>query len=665
MLKEVKYLGHIISEEGIKPDPQKIECINSYPIPRCVKDVRAFLGLAGWYRKFIKNFSQVALPLTNLTKKSEKFEITPGVIEAMNVLKRALTSESILIYPDFDQPFILATDSSDFGTGSILSQLRNGFEKPIAFASRKFNKAERNYSVSEKECLGIVAGIKAHKWFLYGKKFTIVTDHRPLKWLLNLKDPTSRLARWALLLSEYDFDIAHRPGRKHGNVDALSRIYNVQLETNFNNVDSVIKYVNEINYVNPYVQEVKGDLFNCPEYFSLAHCVSQDFYMSQGIAKTFKNYFRCVNELIAQNKNLGEVAELILTERNIYYMITKTKYYNKPSYQNVFVALNNLKESCQLHCVTYLGMPRIACGLDKLNWEIVCKLINFVFKDTNVKIYIYTKEMDQNGTKLNVLKVDIIDEPLCIPVWDRDNIKQEQYKDNFCKEIIDYLNGPGNEFYLDYFLDNEKILYKLGENGNSDRLVLPKNYINKTLHDFHCLPFAGHQGQQKTIDLIKSLFKMEGNECASVSAESCGFCKKSAVNKKVKCANCSTVFHTSCYKKNKNKKCCDKPNYFIENQPEIIMEGEIEETLNDPLIEQSTSWENKFLKDMNKELRENNRLLKEKIEELKIENAHLKNSHNEIQKCLDQDKHAMMNNVIGQLTSLFENIFTTLTRGNK
>lgn len=506
LLKEVKYLGHIISEEGIKPDPQKVECINSYPIPRNVKDVRAFLGLAGWYRKFIKNFSEVALPLTNLTKKSEKFEITPEVIESMNILKKALTSESILIYPDFTQPFILATDSSDFGTGSILSQLRNGFERPIAFASRKFNKAERNYSVSEKECNGLVAGIKAHKYFLYGRKFTIVTDHRPLKWLLNLKDPTSRLARWALLLSEYDFDIIHRPGRKHGNVDALSRIHNVNLENNINNVDSVIKYVDEVKYVNPHVQEVKGDLFNCPEHFSLAHCVSQDFCMSQGIARTFKNCFGCVNELIAQNKNLGEVAELILPERNIYYMITKTKYYNKPSYQNVFIALNNLKKSCQLHYVNYLGMPRIACGLDHLNWEIVLKLINFVFKDTNIKIYIYVKERNQNDVKLNILKVDLINEPLCVPVWDRDNIKQEQYKDNFCSEIIDYLNGPENELYLDYFLDNDKILYKLGENGNKDRLVLPRNYINKTLYDFHCLPFAGHQGQQKTMDLIKTRF---------------------------------------------------------------------------------------------------------------------------------------------------------------
>ncbi|KAJ8971773.1 hypothetical protein NQ314_000542 [Rhamnusium bicolor] len=173
--------------------------------------------------------------------------------------------------------------------------------------------------------------------------------------------------------------------------------------------------------------------------------------MSQGIAKTFKKYFGCVNELLTQNKNLGEVAELILPERNIYYMITKTRYYDKPSYQNVFLALNNLKESCQLSYVTHLAMPRIACGLDKLNWDIVFKLINYVFKDTNIKIYIYVTETDENNSKLSILKVDIVNEPPYIPVWDRDIIKQEQYKDNFCKEMIDYLNSPGDELYLDYF----------------------------------------------------------------------------------------------------------------------------------------------------------------------------------------------------------------------
>lgn len=213
-MKEVKYLGHIITPDGIKPDPEKIRDIVNYPLPRNVKDVRAFLGLAGWYRKFIPNFAEVAAPLSKLTKKDVVFKIDEEVRKSMDSLKIAITSDSVLIYPDFNDTFILATDASGIGVGAILSQNRGGLERPVAFASKKLNKAEQNYSTIERELLGIIFGIKQFRCYLYGRRFTIITDHRPLKWILSLKDPTSRLARWALLLAEYEFDVIHRPGKK-------------------------------------------------------------------------------------------------------------------------------------------------------------------------------------------------------------------------------------------------------------------------------------------------------------------------------------------------------------------------------------------------------------------------------------------------------------------
>lgn len=133
----------------------------------------------------------------------------------MDSLKIAITSDSVLIYPDFNDTFILATDASGIGVGAILSQNRGGLERPVAFASKKLNKAEQNYSTIERELLGIIFGIKQFRCYLYGRRFTIITDHRPLKWILSLKDPTSRLARWALLLAEYEFDVIHRPGKKN------------------------------------------------------------------------------------------------------------------------------------------------------------------------------------------------------------------------------------------------------------------------------------------------------------------------------------------------------------------------------------------------------------------------------------------------------------------
>lgn len=132
----------------------------------------------------------------------------------------------VLIYPDFSQPFVVATDASGLGIGAVLSQVRDGYERPIAYASRNFNNAELNYSTTEKELLGVVYGIQAFRCYLYGKKFTVISDHRPLKWLLSLKDPGSRLARWAMTLADYDFTVIHRKGRLHGNADALSRMYN-------------------------------------------------------------------------------------------------------------------------------------------------------------------------------------------------------------------------------------------------------------------------------------------------------------------------------------------------------------------------------------------------------------------------------------------------------
>lgn len=225
LMQEVKYLGHLISKDGIKPDPEKFSSILNFPIPKDITAVRSFLGLVGWYRRFIRNYAQIAEPLTNLTKKNIKFEITQQVLESIHTLKHALTTETVLAHPNFTEPFILATDASILGIGAILSQIQNGIEKPIAFFSRKLNKAQKNYSVTELECLAVVEAVKHFKCYLYGQKFTIITDHRPLKWLLSLKDPTSRLARWSLLLSSYDFEIVHRPGKKHGNVDALSRYF--------------------------------------------------------------------------------------------------------------------------------------------------------------------------------------------------------------------------------------------------------------------------------------------------------------------------------------------------------------------------------------------------------------------------------------------------------
>ena len=219
----VNYLGHVITPDGLQPDPSKIKAVQEYPVPRTVKDIRAFMGLANYYRKFVKNFAKMASPLHELTTKGTKFVWTDTCQNAFDALKTALTEAPILSYPDFTQPFLLSTDASDDALGMVLGQKQNGREVVIAYGGRKLNPAERNYSVTEREALAVVAGIRHFQHYLYGRKFTVFTDHNAVRWLMNIREPTGRLARWALVLQQYDFEIVHRAGKNNGNADALSR----------------------------------------------------------------------------------------------------------------------------------------------------------------------------------------------------------------------------------------------------------------------------------------------------------------------------------------------------------------------------------------------------------------------------------------------------------
>ncbi|CAK1591326.1 unnamed protein product [Parnassius mnemosyne] len=223
LCKEVAYLGHLINNDGVKPNPEKLKAISEFPVPKCAKDIISFLGLVSYYRRFIPDFSKLAKPLTSLLKKHTPFCWKNEQQLAFEVLKEKLTTSRVLAYPDFSKPFILTCDASNFAISAILSQGQIGKDHPIAFASRTLNKAECNYSVTEKECLAIVFGTKAFRPYLYGRTFTIVTDHKPLQWLFSCKDPGSRLIRWRLKLEEFDYIIVHKKGKINTNADALSR----------------------------------------------------------------------------------------------------------------------------------------------------------------------------------------------------------------------------------------------------------------------------------------------------------------------------------------------------------------------------------------------------------------------------------------------------------
>lgn len=222
--KEVLYLGHQITKNGLKPNNDKIKAVLDFPIPKTPTEIKSFLGLIGYYRKFLKDFSKLTQPLTNCLKKGRKVEITPEYITAFEKCKELLVNAPLLQFPDYSKQFILTTDASDTALGAVLSQGPIGSDRPIAYASRSLNPAETRYSTIEKELLAIIWAIKHFRPYLYGRKFTIVTDHRPLTWLKSIKEPNSKLTRWKLHLAAYDFDIIYKNGKQNSNADALSRI---------------------------------------------------------------------------------------------------------------------------------------------------------------------------------------------------------------------------------------------------------------------------------------------------------------------------------------------------------------------------------------------------------------------------------------------------------
>eukprot|EP00731_Ephydatia_muelleri_P014390 Em0008g110a len=220
--KQVAFLGHIVSACGIATDPAKTEVIAKWPTPQSRKEVQQFLGLANYYRRFIKNFGTIAKPLHRLTEKNITFQWTDTCQQAFDNLRKCLMTSPILAHPDWSKSFILDTDASDCGIGAVLSQVNSdASECVIAYASRSLSRQEQRYCVTRRELLAVVEFVKHFREYLLGRRFTLRTDHGSLVWLKNFKEPEGQLARWLERLEEYDFTVVHRQGSLH---NTLSRI---------------------------------------------------------------------------------------------------------------------------------------------------------------------------------------------------------------------------------------------------------------------------------------------------------------------------------------------------------------------------------------------------------------------------------------------------------
>ena len=224
MQKQTVFLGHLVSSEGISCDPEKVKAIKDWPQPRDKTELKAFLGLIGYYRKLVPSFAEIAIPLTRLTRKRVQFEWGTEQETAFEELKERLTQPPILAFPmENGGSFLLDVDASGSAIGGVLSQYQNNEEKVIAYGSHTLNPAQQNYCTTKRELYAVVYFVQHFKNYLLGRKFILRVDHKPLLWLSRFREPTGILARWLSILGAYDYDIIFRQGYLHTNADSLSR----------------------------------------------------------------------------------------------------------------------------------------------------------------------------------------------------------------------------------------------------------------------------------------------------------------------------------------------------------------------------------------------------------------------------------------------------------
>jgi len=219
--RSVSFLGDVISDQGIGTNPDKVKAVVEWPVPTSAAEVRSFLGLASYYRRF-KDFARVASPLHALTKNC-RFQWSEEAQRSFDEVTIALTTPPILAMPNDEREFTLDTDASDHTIGAVLSQRQQGAECVIAYASRSLDRRERNYCVTRKELFAVVYFLRYFKQYLLGRSFKVRTDHAALSWLRRTPDPIGQQARWLEQMEEFNFVVEHRPGVRHGNADALSR----------------------------------------------------------------------------------------------------------------------------------------------------------------------------------------------------------------------------------------------------------------------------------------------------------------------------------------------------------------------------------------------------------------------------------------------------------
>lgn len=256
---EISFLGHLVSGQGIRIDPSRTQAIFKFRPPTSKKGIARFIGMINYFRKFIPRFAELAAPLNALRKKNERFVWGESQEAAFRALKDALGNAPVLAVPDFEQPFVLQTDASNSGVAAVLLQMQGGERRPVAYASRGLTDAERKYSTYELEALAVLFGLERYKFYLEHRRFTLETDNQALSWVLARPRKTGRIARWAVRISAFQFDVRHIKGSENVVADALSRMFEEQEDNSEEDLGG-IRHEGMVAAVLGEVPELFGDV---------------------------------------------------------------------------------------------------------------------------------------------------------------------------------------------------------------------------------------------------------------------------------------------------------------------------------------------------------------------------------------------------------------------
>lgn len=506
--KEVTYLGHLITDEGIKTDPLKYEVIKNYPTPANADEIKRFVAFCNYYRRFIPDFAKTAKPLNTVTKKNVKFEWTTECQNAFDELKTKLMNPPILAYPNFQKEFIITTDASDYALGAVLSQGEAGNDLPISYASRTLNKFELNKPPIEKELLAVHWAINFFRPYIYGKKFTVVTDHRPLISLFSHTNPSPKLTRIRIDLADYDFTVQYKQGKLNVNADALSRI-KIDTETlkamipmNINVLTRRMTKEMEIKKNIEQDKEIKEQITQEPDQLHCWNCTS----LSEVNKMKKLQFVQIKNDASNKKSTTREhIKKKILKGRSVTFD-------DKP-----YINLGNISEKSNGNENTYTSSIKMHKN----------------------KIYF---EFSENPN----LHLDEILEKLIFAMKNKNIEKVALASEDDIFKFVDI-----NQFKMKYnkLQQNKKeklkiLLYK------SPKRILKNEEMLKLISEYHESPHTGgHSGVKRTLSKLKQKYVWKNmNKMV-----------KNHVNKCTKCAKNKQVKHTK-----ENMMITDTPNKTFE-----------------------------------------------------------------------------------------------------